>query len=966
MNRYRFISLLFLGLSVSAMAQRKSMISLSLRDNIDYHHIDSAQIELLYQDSIKVAYKTLSQQGGNYQLEIDYRPGQYTLMADKKGYATGIKLFTISSYRASIVGLNTILLEKERNIRMKGVTVTSTRIKMVMRGDTIVYDAAAFDLAEGSMLDALVSQLPGAELIDGQIKVNGKVMESLLINGEDFFSGNPQIALSNLPSYSIKDIKVYNKASDDSYLKSEGRKMTEHEEHMVMDVRLKKKYMKGMIGNADLGYGLPGNRYMGKAFVMGYFRNTRITAFANLNNVKDTQIGTSGGNWDNGWNQPGELDLQMGGLDMSYKRNKLNYNGHLYLTREEPFVRQETSSVNYYNTGDVHGRSISETSTLRKHLITQHRLQYSGDRVYFNFSPMVDYLRDNNAMMSRQADFTESPDEGYRMEALDSLFAPSWTTSRYARMLLNRQARETDENKDVLYARAQSIATVKFPQLANDLLRIYAVAYYSGNTRNPAMTYLRHYGAASGNSGTGQRLLQTTDDNSKEYTLDAKIEYDWLYTPYQVNRSHCWSITPSVEVTRNYSDHKYTINRLMEQYSTPGQELPVLPPSAINPGMLALDRDNSYNSVGTQNLYKPSVQVKYTLIPSVTSGRQFSVNLNLTSRLQQEYLDYQKAETDTTVRRFSHIFTPTLSIGGHTDNSRRYGWWSLTYSYDENLPNINYQIKTEDSSDPNNIYRNHAHLKRPQVHGINFMYQDYRKTTSRNIWASATYSHTNRAIANAKRYDRDSGISIWTPENIDGNWNTSGSFFFATPLGKTRAFNLSTYTTGSFVHSVDYATETEELTVSTVDNLSLTEKLTLTYKIGKHVLSWSGQTSWLKSFSAREGFTAISAWNLSTGLNATLNLPANWQITSDISLLARTGYTDATLNTTHCYWNAAISKSILKGNLTFKLQAMDLLNQVSSVSRSINAQGQTETWTNSMTRYAMLHIIYKINKSPKQ
>lgn len=77
-------------------------------------------------------------------------------------------------------------MKKIKTRQLKEAVVRATHIKMVTRGDTVVYDAAAFDLAEGSMLDALVAQLPGAELKDGQIKVNGKFIESLMVNGEDF------------------------------------------------------------------------------------------------------------------------------------------------------------------------------------------------------------------------------------------------------------------------------------------------------------------------------------------------------------------------------------------------------------------------------------------------------------------------------------------------------------------------------------------------------------------------------------------------------------------------------------------------------------------------------------------------------------------------------------------------------------------------------------------------------------
>lgn len=96
--------------------------------------------------------------------------------------------------------------------RLEEVTVTTSKLKMVMKGDTIVYNADAFALAQGSMLDGLISQLPGVELKDrGQIYVNGKFVDELLVNGEQFFKGDPRIALENLPAYTVNDVRVYHR-----------------------------------------------------------------------------------------------------------------------------------------------------------------------------------------------------------------------------------------------------------------------------------------------------------------------------------------------------------------------------------------------------------------------------------------------------------------------------------------------------------------------------------------------------------------------------------------------------------------------------------------------------------------------------------------------------------------------------------------------------------------------------------
>ena len=182
--------------------------------------IKNPKFTLMYNDSIEVPFQQLQQESENsYRLEFDYRVGKFTVWVDAEGHEEAYKEFRVSNKRNTMFGIGTIYMQKEFSKTLREATVQATRIKMVSRGDTIVYDAAAFELAEGSMLDALVAQLPGAELKDGQIKVNGKFIESLMVNGEDFFAGNPKVALENLPAYTVKNIKVYDRAANDDYLR---------------------------------------------------------------------------------------------------------------------------------------------------------------------------------------------------------------------------------------------------------------------------------------------------------------------------------------------------------------------------------------------------------------------------------------------------------------------------------------------------------------------------------------------------------------------------------------------------------------------------------------------------------------------------------------------------------------------------------------------------------------------------
>ena len=90
------------------------------------------------------------------------------------------------------------------------VEVVASKVKFFHKGDTLVYNADAFQLAEGSMLDALIAQLPGVELnSNGEIKVNGEKVESLLLNGKEFFDKDRNIMLENLGAYTVNNVEVY-------------------------------------------------------------------------------------------------------------------------------------------------------------------------------------------------------------------------------------------------------------------------------------------------------------------------------------------------------------------------------------------------------------------------------------------------------------------------------------------------------------------------------------------------------------------------------------------------------------------------------------------------------------------------------------------------------------------------------------------------------------------------------------
>lgn len=97
-----------------------------------------------------------------------------------------------------------------------------------------------------------------------------------------------------------------------------------------------------------------------------------------------------------------------------------------------------------------------------------------------------------------------------------------------------------------------------------------------------------------------------------------------------------------------------------------------------------------------------------------------------------------------------------------------------------------------------------------------------------------------------------------------------------------------------------------------------------------------------------------------------MNLPYKMQLSTDITMYTRRGYADANMNTSELVWNARLTKSAMKGKLLFTLDGFDILGNLSTINYSVNGQGRTEVWTNSIPRYVMLKVSYKLHKQPKR
>ena len=364
-HKYAIVFFLLLYYSIEAVSQERTfIISGFISDYLTGNPV-IAKVELMTPDSVVI--DTAQTKFGEsdfgsfaYYRMIAHQKGKYIVHALMDGYIDGYTTFEVRSNRQNTVWPKQIHLQKKEKVhQLQEVLVTATKLKMVVRGDTIVYNADAFNLAEGSMLDALISRLPGTKLTrDGQIFVKGKKVESLLVNGNDFFSGNPQVALQNLPAYIVNKVKVYNKSGIVSEMM--GRDMGD--KMLVMDVRLKREYEKNYIGNVEAGVGSNG-RNETRGFGLKFSDKEQMVGFFNMNNLNENQQATFGGGWIPQDVPDGLLTTKTAGIsynnklkefdsfsaEMQYTHtgsdNDTRTNGQTFLPMGDTFLRNSSKDV---------------------------------------------------------------------------------------------------------------------------------------------------------------------------------------------------------------------------------------------------------------------------------------------------------------------------------------------------------------------------------------------------------------------------------------------------------------------------------------------------------------------------------------------------------------------------------------------------------------------------------------------
>lgn len=870
--------------------------------------------------------------------------GYYQLILSCPGYEdsiTEIDGTTLDSKQFVLI-LGNILLERKAK-ELKEVEVLASKVKFYHRGDTIVYNADAFVMAEGSMLDGIIRQLPGVELKEnGQILVNGQFVESLLLNGKDFFKGKQKLMLKNLAAYTVKDIVVYERQEDIDKLLGEGY----GKKVLTMDVKLKKEYHHNYMGNLEGGYGTE-NRYLGRLFSMWNSDHARLSLIGNINNMNETRKPGMDNTFTPDGIPSGILKTYMGGMEYNAENKKSGWqlNGDVVINRTILDDGSRTYTTNFLPSGNTFGREFSTKLKRDFKISTNHQFKTMGKWHYIEVHPSFDYNKTRFTSSLDKAVFNAEL-QNVTSEMIRDIFDGSHVSA--VEPLLNRELREQLDNGHNLNATLWSKGRFR---LKTGLMQ--ALSYLiSGSYSRISNDRFNRFGINLGNSPEFTEASDRFIKDHPNYNYNIKISVGYSAMP-----TRNLAVDINYEYSHNEKKTTSDLYRLDQLYPGIGEnEIGFLP--SYNEYFSTFDPSLSYLDYQTNNLHTLSPNLQWR---SGKIGLQIKADVSI----ERQHIDYFRDNNH-------HLLSRTKLRPGNMELEVRFPM-SKSGNYKGNFyywltpksPNLVNMIDIIDRRDPINVFVGNPNLKNSMVH--QFRWRMNGRNNKGNV--EQTYMLSSNIYRNLLSvgydYNTETGARTSWMQNVNGNWNLNATQQLHWNFGNMKRFFLENTTRLTYVSSVDFFSENRgDPFKNKVNIYGIGEELKFGYSNSgnKAEAFFKGN---LHHFSSEmSGFRSFNAGDFNYGLRGILKLPANLQIATDFTIYSRRGYSDSQLNTNNFVWNARLSYAIPKAGITLMADGFDILHNLSDVSYGINAQARTETYYTVLPHYFLFHIQWTFNKKP--
>lgn len=933
------LTMLLLLVSIASFAQER-LVSGAIIDRDTKDPVEQVTVQLLKTDSTYVT-GAISNEKGLFHLNAPEN-GKYLLKITSVGYKPTVKRVVIEQDKN--LALGNVVVGADA-IMLKGAVVTAMAQKVTLKEDTFVYNSAAYRTPEGSVVEELVKRLPGAEVSDdGTIKINGKEVKKILVDGKEFMTGDTKTALKNLPTSIIDKIKAYDEKSDLSKVTG----IDDGEEQTVLDFNVKKGMNKGLMSNIDLGIGNK-DRYSARG-MGGYFNsNNRFMLFGNANNTSDRGFG--GGGPRRGFGGGNGLNAsKMLAVNYNYEeKNKFKFNTSLRWNHSDGDVWSRRSSENFMGSSSSFSNSLNQNFSRSDSWNGNIRLEWMPDTMTnILFRPSISWTTNDSRSTGISASYNQDPyqytedplsDEG--IEKMDEVDA-----------VINRQKSVSLSNSKNNNISGMLQLNRKLNNKGRNVTLRMDAKYTDKDSKSISLQNAHLYlvQTAAGLDSTYQTNRYNLTP-SKDYSYSAQATYSeplWKATFLQFSYKFTYSYSKSDRSTYDFS--KYSFDGINPEYGAWGNYLGRLD------GGLGDYRDDKLSRYSEYRNYTHDIQVMMRFV-----RQKYNLNFGVMIQPQRSKFiqDYQGKYVDT-VRTVTNV-SPTL------DFRYRFSKMSnlrVNYRGTTSQPSISQLLNIVDDSDPLNVSMGNPGLKPSFTQNFRLFYNNFVQNHNKGVMTYINFSTTSNSISNKVTYDASTGGRITKPENINGNWNVMGVFMFNCSIDSTGVWNINTGTNLGYNHYVSYLSldKSQDSQKNTTQNTTWNERLSLSYRNDWLELSLDGTLAYNHAKNKLQPNSNLDTWQFSYGPSMTLTAPWGTSLNTSLSCSSRRGYSDASMNTDEFVWNAQLSQGFLKGKpLTVMLQFYDLLHQQSTFSRAISSVSRTDTEYNAINSYAMLHVVYRMN-----
>jgi hypothetical protein len=845
--------------------------------------------------------------------------GKYLLSSSYVGYVPVWKSLEITKEGQEI---NMGNIEMTDVLNAGNVTVTARRAPVTINNDTVEFNTENFKTQPNAVVEDLLKKLPGVTVDnDGTVRVNGQKVNRVLVNGKEFFTGDPKIATKNLDADAVDKVQVFDKKSD----RAEFTGVDDGQSEKAINLKLKKDRNHALFGKVSAGAGTR-ERYDAQTNINKFNGDQQLSMIGMGNNTNKqgfsiTDILNFTGELSRGMRNGGGITIRTGGGD----DNGLPVTGQGQ--NQQGVATTIAGGVNFNDTWnkktDVNASGMGSNIDLRTDRNTVQQNLLPGN----NFTKISNSSAAKN---SKQQRINLSIDS--KIDSFNSIkFTPQFTTqqtdlrstSNYIStsdkgLKLNDGFTDSKTHSDAFNFGGNALFKHQFKKKGRTLSSTVSLAYNESKQNGSFYTRNTFYAA-----GVALKDSITNQTNNRE-AVTRSLGGNIVYTEPVGKRS-------LFEFSGFYNSSVGDSKRKTYDYGLSSNKYDQLNAAQSN------DFKSEYNYTGGSiNFRSNQKMMNFTLGSSLQQATLYNTNGNF---IKQSFTD----------------LLPNASIQYKFNSTRNL---NLNYSSSTTQPTTTQLQPVADVIDQLTTVTGNPNLKRSYAQSLSLNFFSANMYTQRNFFAFISASKTANAIVNSDVLTAN-GTRVSMPVNANGNYLVFASVNAGFPLKKLKS-RVDLGLGSNIIHNISYVNAAE----NAIDNMSISPNLSYNFSLdGKVDITVTSRLNISKAKYSLQPILNSNYLQQVYGIDMTNYLPWGLVVNNNFNYTINTGRADG-YNTQVPFWNVSMAKGFLKNKRAeVKLSAFDLLNQNIGTSRSANQNYIEDTRYNVLQRYFLLSFTFSLNKA---